>query len=592
LKSANSFFVFIFLALTAFIFNNNGYAQTVIVNPDTLYMGQIPVSSRNIRQTKVLNLSSSTLEISDLSISNDAGSNFKILNDPGSVSLGQLQSYILQIEYVPSAQDSNQVELVITSNASTSPDKIPLIGKGLTNSPPTFERIFGDEENNSMNSVQQTSDGGYILGGSTILSGEDFTDMYIVKTDALGKIEWETVHGDDETEAVSTILQTDDGGYLAFGNTDSDGAGKFDFYLVKLNSTGDVIWEKTYGGNRDEKSSDMIETSDGNYFLLGNSLSFGDGLNADVFLLKVNGEGTELWSTRYGGPNGDSGKKIVATQDGNYSILASTASFGAGGFDFWLIKIDGNGNELWNKTYGGSEDEEGHDIAELPDASLVMVGFTRTFGAGAKDAYIIKTDASGNEIWNQVHGENFQDVATNVVSELDGIIYTVTFATSLEGANVFIIKTDLDGSEIWRSQINGGAGDLIINSERHIIDAGSSGKYGNDTEVYFLNVNQLGDITAISDQPIENPVNFKLNNNYPNPFNNQTKISFQLSQTEYVELSVYNIIGQKIKTLINEIYSAGTHSIGFNSDGLASGVYFYKLKTETGILVNQMLLLK
>ncbi|MCK5087453.1 MAG: T9SS type A sorting domain-containing protein, partial [Melioribacteraceae bacterium] len=451
---------------------------------------------------------------------------------------------------------------------------------------------FGDEERNSMNSVQQTSDGGYILGGSTVLPDEDFTDMYIVKTDALGEIEWETVYGDDETESVSTILQTDDGGYLAFGKTDSYGAGKFDFLLVKLNSTGTVIWEKTYGGNRDEKSSDMIETTDGNYFLLGNTLSFGDGLNADVYLIKINGEGTELWSTRYGGPSGDSGDKIVATQDGNYSILASTSSIGAGGFDIWLIKIDGIGGELWNKTFGGSEDEEGNDMTELHDASLVMVGFTRTFGAGAKDAYIIKTDASGNKIWEQTHGQNLQDAATNVVSESDGIIYTLSLATTIEGAKVLIIKADFDGNEIWQSQINGGANDLALNSESHIIVAGSTGKYGNDTEVYFLNVNQLGDITAIEDQPLQKPISFKLNNNYPNPFNNQTKISFQLSQTEHVELSIYNIMGQKIKTLISDVYSAGTHSIGFNSYGLASGVYFYQLKTNTGMMVKQMMLLK
>lgn len=568
-------------------------AQLVLVTPDTLYMGQIPVSSTNVRQTKVRNLSPTTLEISDFSINNDAGGNFKILNDPGSVSLGQLQSYILQIEYAPSTQDSNVVELVITSNAeSTSPDRIPMSGKGLTNSPPTFERIFGDEESNSMNSVQQTSDGGYILGGQTVLPKEDFSDMYIVKTDALGKIEWETVYGDDETETVSTVLQTDDGGYLAFGHTDSEGEGKFDFLLIKLNAAGEVIWDKTYGGNRDDKSSDMIETSDGNYFLLGNTLSFGDGLNADVWLLKINGDGVELENKRYGGPTGDSGDKITATQDGNYAILASTTSFGAGGFDIWLIKIDGSGGELWNKTYGGSEDEEGKDIAELPDASLVMVGFTRTFGAGAKDAYIIKTDASGNEIWTQVHGENFQDVATNVISENDGIIYSATFSTSNEKVNELIIKTDFDGDEIWQSIINGSANDLTFNSERHIIAAGSTGQFGNGREVYFLNLNETGVITAIQEWGIQNPVNFQLLNNYPNPFNNQTKITFQLSQNENVELSIYNTIGQKIETLINTEYPAGIHTVGFNSKGLASGVYFYKLKTHSGVQVKQMMLLK
>ncbi len=564
----------------------------MLVSPDSLYMGQIPVSSKNVRQFKVFNLSTSTLQVSSFSIDNNSDNSYKILNNPGSVSLGQLQSIILQIEFAPNSNDLKQAELVIQSNASSSPDKNSIYGRGLTNSPPTFERVFGDIDDDIMNSVQQTSDGGYILGGSTIVPEEDFTDLYLIKTNDLGEIQWETVYGGDETETITSVLQTVDGSYVVFGQTDSKGAGNFDFYLVKFSSNGDVIWEKTYGGNRDEKSANMIETSDGGYLLLGTTLSFGDGLNADVYLIKVSSDGSELWNKRYGGSSGDSGDKIILTQDDNYTILASTASFGAGGFDLWLIKIDNNGDELWNKTFGGSEDEEGNGITELQDGSLVMVGYTISFGAGAKDVYLVKTNSSGVEIWSKVNGGLYQDYASNVISEDDGIIYTTELQPELDSSSAFINKIDFDGNEIWQSRYYGSANDLVLNADHHIIIAGLTSKYGNNSEVYFLNVNENGDITAVRNIEKQNPTSFQLFNNYPNPFNPSTVISYQIPEDSFVSLVIYDAIGQKVTTLVNHYQTVGSYNVSFNAGDLSTGVYIYRLKTRNFVSTKKMILLK
>ncbi|VAX25636.1 hypothetical protein MNBD_IGNAVI01-2894 [hydrothermal vent metagenome] len=592
MKFKNHFFVLTFFVFASFLFYSSTYSQTMLVSPDSLYMGQIQVGSKNVRQFKIFNLSASTLQISSFSIDNNTDNSYKILNNPGSVSLGQLQSIILQIEFSPSSNDLKQAKLVIQSNASSSPDKKPIYGRGLTNSPPTFERVFGDEEDNIMNSVQQTSDAGYILGGSTILPGEDFTDLYLIKTNDLGEIQWETVYGGDDSETITSVLETSDGSYMAFGQTDSKGAGNFDFYLVKFSSTGDVIWEKTYGGNRDEKSAEMIKTQDGGYLLLGTTLSFGDGLNADVNLIKVSSDGSELWNKRYGGSSGDSGDKIILTQDDNYAILASTASFGAGGFDLWLIKIDNNGNELWNKTFGGSEDEEGNGITELQDGNLVMVGYTISFGAGAKDVYVIKTNSSGVELWNIVYGGLYQDFATNVISDDNGIIYTTEMQPELDSSSAFINKVDFDSNEIWRSRYYGNANDLVLNTDNHIIIAGSTSKYGNNSEVYFLNVNENGDITAVRDIERQNPTTFQLFNNYPNPFNPSTVISYQIPEDSFVRLVIYNAIGQEVTTLVNHYQTVGSYNINFNAGDLSTGIYIYRLKTRNFISAKKMILLK
>jgi len=594
LKLTNRLFVLMILFIAINIFSDKTLAQTVLITPDTLYMGQIPVGSKNVRQIKIFNLATSTLKISGLSLENDTDNSYKILNNPGSISLGQLQSIILQIEFSPSSNGLKQIELVIQSNASTSPDRRLLYGTGLTNSPPTFERVFGNEEDNTINSVQQTLDGGYILAGSTILSGEDFTDMYVVKTDSLGEIKWEKVFGGKDTETITEIIQTSDGNYMAFGNTDSKGAGGFDFYLVKLDPTGNIIWEKTYGGSRDERSADMIKTSDGGYLLLGSTLSFGDGLNSDVNVRKVSSDGTELWNKRFGGSNGDSGNKIIATQDGNYVILASSDSFGAGGFDIWLIKIDGNSGELWNKTYGGSKDEIGNGIVELPNGSLVIVGYTVSFGAGSRDIYIIKTNSSGSELWNKTDGGLYRDYATNIVSENDGIIYTTVkqSAPEVDSSTALINKADFDGNEFWQTNFSGGAADLILNNDKHIIIAGSTIKYGNKSEGYFLNVNQNGVITAVNNLVTQEPTTFKLFNNYPNPFNPITTIEFDVPKQSQVKLQIFNILGQKVATLVNDEYRTGRYKLQFNADGLASGVYFYKIIAGDFVQIKKMILLK
>ena len=328
--NSNKFlFLNIILLVIVSVSAKNVNAQEILVAPDTLYVGQIPVGSDNVRQIEIFNLSSTTLNISSMSIDNDQENNYTIIDNPGSVSLGQLQSVILQIEISPVSDGLKEAELVINSNASTSPDRHYLYGKGLTTSPPTFERIFGDEEANSIASIQQTKEGGYILGGSTVLPGEDFSDFYLVKTDANGKIEWEATHGDGQeetTETITTILEVADG-YVAFGETDSDdGAGKYDFYLVKFSLTGEVMWEEMYGENKDEKAADMIQASDGGFFLFGLTLSHSGGLDADMYLIKVDSEGNEDWNKNYGGSGGDSGDKLVKTQDGNIALLGSTTS--------------------------------------------------------------------------------------------------------------------------------------------------------------------------------------------------------------------------------------------------------------------------
>jgi hypothetical protein len=196
--------------------------------------------------------------------------------------------------------------------------------------------------------------------------------------------------------------------------------------------------------------------------------------------------------------------------------------------------------------------------------------------------FLVKTDASGNEIWNVAFGETYQDGASNVLIADDGIIIAGSIEVEIlsgsrEYSDIFIIKTDFDGDEIWREQFGGkggseGAAEMIFNSDGHIVITGSTGSYSKNNSVYFLNLSGQGTFLDIADQgEITLPTEFVVYPNYPNPFNRSTTITYHLTKDSQVMIIIYDILGHKIQTLLDSYQFAGRHRVGFEAEGLASG---------------------
>ena len=574
-------------------------AQSILLSPDTLYMGQIPTNSKAMRQLSITNIDSKDLHISSINLSNTNG--FRLLNNPGTKTLKLLEMLILEIEFSPSSGGYCGSVVSIASDAKSGQSSLIIQGIGLQSSKITFERIFTDQYGET-SSVSQTNDGGYVLGGSATLPSAFYSNFYVVKTDSLGDIQWSKsfAYGSyDGNSSVAKVLQTSDGGYIVLGNTSSTGATGVDVYLARLDPTGRVIWQKTYGGKYDDNAASIVKTSSG-YMIAGSTMSYGDG-SSDIYVVKIDDSGNEIWHHNYGGAGGDTGSQIISTKDGNFVIVGTTSSFGASGaFDIYLFKIDGSGNKIWDKLYGGSDWDEGNSVAELSDGSLVIAGFAIGFGPGARDMFLVKTNASGVEQWHKAFGGIYQDNASKVVTTSDGIIVsgtqTIGIKNTVSSGNVdiLVIKIDLNGNQSWKSQFgrlqNEAVGDMIINGNGNVIIAGSTSSYGGN---YFLNINPQGSIThVLEEQDHKLPSDFQLFANYPNPFNNQTQITFQLPEQSLVELDICNVIGQRLVTLFDGIKSAGKYSIGFNADEFSSGVYFCQLKSTFGIRIQKMLLLK
>jgi len=328
---------------------------------------------------------------------------------------------------------------------------------------------FGGSEIDGGTNVQATSDGGYILTGYTESFGAGSYDMYLVKTDASGNEIWSQTFGGSDYEISFFVQETSDGGYILVG-TVSSGSG--DMYLVKTDVSGNEIWSQTFGGSSDDRGRSVKETSDGGYILVGYTSSFGAG-KSDMYLVKTDASGNEIWGQTFGGGNYDTALSAQETSDGGYILAGSTLSFGAGKSDMYLVKTDASGNEIWSQTFGGSSSDYALSAQETSDGGYILAGSTESFGAGSLDMYLVKTDASGNEIWGQTFGGSGSDYAYSVQETSDGGYILVGYTSSFGAGtyDMYLVKTDASGNQEW-SQTFGGSGSDSAYSVQETSDGG------------------------------------------------------------------------------------------------------------------------
>jgi hypothetical protein len=307
-----------------------------------------------------------------------------------------------------------------------------------------WTKSYGGSGLDEMNSVQQTSDGGYILAGRTSSFGAGWWDAYLIKTDSAGNVLWTRTYGGTNDDDARSVQQTTTGGYIVLGGTQSFGHGGWDAYLIRADSNGDTLWTRTYGGTDLDAGNSVQQTSEGGYILAGTSYSFGAG-NGDVYLIKTDSSGNVLWTKTYGGTNYDGASSVQQTSDGGYIIAGSTGTFPS--LDIYLIKTNASGDTLWTKTYGGTGRDEGHSIQQTSDRGYVLTGHTNSFGAGGHDAYLIKMNSFGDTLWTKTYGGGESDWANSVQQTLDGG-YILTGGTCSFGdisGDVYLIKTDGEG---------------------------------------------------------------------------------------------------------------------------------------------------
>ena len=353
-----------------------------------------------------------------------------------------------QGQYVTISHNLNSTNLITDINGrTTSNGNIHQKYLGLIGYIPGWKKIYGGLHNyGEATSIVKTKDGGYAIASSKSSSVSGNFDAYLVKTDPTGNVLWEKTYGGPKSDYGRSLVTTSDGGYAIAGHAYDLGNGGFGIYLVKTDSLGNQVWQKTYGGTKDDYGYCVTQTSDGGYAITGTTQSFGSG-GENIFLLKTDSQGNQLWLKTYASGSGFS---VIQTTDGGYAIAGRIySSVGPAGY---LVKTDSQGNQLWQKTYGGTYEDCGRCVIQTSDAGYAITGTTSSFGAGSYDVYLVKTDSQGNQLWQKTYGGTEADGGESVVQTSDGG-YAIAGYTSSFGnraCNIYLVKTDSVGNLLWQ----------------------------------------------------------------------------------------------------------------------------------------------
>ena len=309
----------------------------------------------------------------------------------------------------------------------------------------TWNKTFGGTDKDGGRSVQQTNDSGYIIGGYADSYGNPGHDTWLIKTDEDGIEDWNSTIGGLASDGAFCVRQTSDEGYIAIGYADSYGAGDHDVWLIKIDMYGNEEWNRTYGTAEWDLGYSVQQTEDNGFIIIGTTKSYGSG-GQDAWLIKTDMYGYEEWNRTYGGSNNDWGSAVVMTDDGGYLITGDTRSYGPGGYDIWLIKTDSYGNEMWTRIYGGSlTDDTGYYLKKTSDGGYVVTGKKTSFYTGLTDAWLIKTDYNGYMQWNLTIDGGEDDWSYSVDEITDGgyIIIGKTNSIGNGDYDLWLIKVEL-----------------------------------------------------------------------------------------------------------------------------------------------------
>jgi hypothetical protein len=424
----------------------------------------------------------------------------------------------------------------------------------------SFERYYGIGGCYSEGrSVFQKSDGGYVFGGCTQFPGTELY-VYLVRTDSFGDTVWTRFYGGDETDYGYSMAMTSDGGYIIAGYTKSFGVDSVDVYVVRTDSSGDTLWTRTYGGIYDERGSSIKQTSDGGFIITGYTNSYGAG-GYDVYLIRIDSLGDTLWTRTYGDTLDDYAASVEITSDSCFVITGTTWSFGP--TNLYFIKIDSLGNVLWERRFGGQEYTEGYAVRQIFDCGYIITGKIYIFMEAKTYVYLIKTDSLGDSLWAKLIGLDYSEgyhVGYSVDQTSDGGYIITGYAQELLvwAKDLFLVKTDSLGDTLW-TRLYGyfsGASETGYSvkqtSDGGYIISGNSSGYGHG-QAYLIKTDTLGNVGVEENNDIRHKTPDMRLTATPNPFRGSVEIQLcGVSGNRWIggpEIHIFDVTGRLVKHL-------------------------------------------
>ncbi|MER2996816.1 T9SS type A sorting domain-containing protein [Pontibacter populi] len=375
-----------------------------------------------------------------------------------------------------------------------------------------WDKTYGSSGLDNFQSIAQTSDGGYILGGTsgTSVGGDKSatpvggSDYWIVKINAAGEKKWDKVFGGLFADNLAIVLQTEDGGYILGGESASDisgdkseaSKGYFDFWIIRLDAAGNKLWDKTIGGDQGESLTTLIQTKDGGYLLGGTSPSgiSGDKSEAsrgglDYWIVKLNTAGEKQWDHTFGGDDQEHLRDIIQTNDGGFMLAGDSRSGISGNktnalkgeTDYWIVKLSESGNIEWDKAYGGNDTDFLYSVVEVEGGNYILGGFSwsgisgdkSVASKGADDYWVIKINSTGEKLWDKVYGGDNSDRLTETIKTRDGgFLLGGISASGVSGDKTgnsrgsfdyWVVKISAEGRVLWDKTIGGDSWDQFEN---------------------------------------------------------------------------------------------------------------------------------
>jgi len=283
-----------------------------------------------------------------------------------------------------------------------------------------WSRTYGSAtQNDYCYALARTSDGGFALSGYTEAQALGPTDAWLIKTDVNGNEAWNHRYGGTGFDWCIALQQISDNGYILAGWTNPSETGIGNGWIARTNVSGDTLWTRSLGGTGEDRFYGVRQTTDGGFIAAGRTSSSGAG-GFDVWLVRLDANGQTQWNRTYGGAGSDICYAMDVTSDGGFICAGSSASYGAGGDDIWLLRVNASGDSLWSRTFGGALADRAWSVDEEPDGSITLGGQTASSGSGGDDFWIIHTDNAGSLIWSRTLGGIGADICYEAVRTSDG----------------------------------------------------------------------------------------------------------------------------------------------------------------------------
>lgn len=489
------------------------------------------------------------------------------------------------------------------------------------------QKSFGGSDYDAAYSTQQTKDGGFIVAGISLSADGDVTgnhgsyDCWVIKLNSSGIIQWKKALGGSLADAGVSVRQTNDGGYIVASYAESkdgdvDGNhGNQDYWIVKLDESGNTVWKKCFGGTLYDYPADIKQTKDGGYIIAGYTYSnngdvTGNHGNYDCWIVKIDAKANIQWQKCFGGSAYDAGFSIVQTGDGNYIVAGCTLSKNGdvvgnhGGYDYWVLKLDVAGNKLWQKPLGGSGDDFAYSIDQTSDGGYIVAGSSNSKNGdvsgnhGSDDYWIVKLDTGANIQWQKSLGGAASEIAKSIHATKDGGCGITGYSksgdgdvTGAHGSNdCWVVKLDVKGNIQWQRDLGGSNDDggkniqqtkdggYIVAGYAQSNDGDVSGNHGS-SDYWLVKLSSSGNI--VEKQPVSASASTLINQPIthltisPNPVHSILHIQ-GLSASMNYEIRIINERGDVV--LQSSVKNISFYDLDLSK--LTAGIYYLQAGEE------------